>query len=180
MRSFAKKGYFFIIDAFIGSTIIFFALMIILSSGSSPTKVQYNYEMAEEYTSFIMNTKIIELDNPLLIDMMNDGRIKNNQHTIIEQADEFYYNNDIGNAQLLIKNLSEPLIASKYSFSYTIINGTTVNGTTINTTTQIYTRPTNIPLSDARIVISSRKITFLQINSTTMFGPAIMEIKIWL
>jgi hypothetical protein len=63
-KKFRKKGYYFIIDAFIGSTIIFISLLIILNEGIRPTKIQYNYEMAEEYSSFILNTKLEDVNNP--------------------------------------------------------------------------------------------------------------------
>jgi len=49
----------------------------------------------------------------------------------------------------------------------------------MNTTTTIYNRTIDTDVNDAELVIASKKITFLQINSTTMFGPAIVEIKIW-
>jgi hypothetical protein len=169
-KNFKRKGYFFIIDAFIGSTIIFLSLLIILNGGTKPTKIQYNYEMTEEYSTFIMNTKLQDLNNLYVTDLMKAGIINDTSLTVMEQVDLFYFRNDLTHATALVRNVTEPLIAEKYGFSYRIIDGAS--------TTTIYARtPTNI--SDARIVIASKKITFLQINATTMFGPAMTEIKIW-
>ena len=171
MRRFDKRGYFFIIDAFIGATIIFLALMIILNSSTRPTNVQYNYEIAEEYATFILNTKIQDLNNIYVNKLINSSVINDTSLTIMEQVDLFYNNSDITHAHDMIKNLTEPLIPQKYGFSYNIVDGTNK----IN----IYSRPSP-SINNANIVIASRKITFLQLNSTSMFGPAMVEIKIWI
>jgi len=170
-KSLKKRGYYFVIDALIGSTIIFLTLIILLNGGVKPTKIQYNYEMAEEYSSFILKTQIQDVSNPYVNQLIRDKYINDSALTIMEQVDLFYYNGDVIHARRMIQNLTEPLIAPKYSFSYTIING--------STTTNIYNR-TPININDARMVIASKKITFIQINSSTMFGPAMTEIKIWI
>lgn len=171
MRHLRKKGYYFVIDAFIGSTIIFISLMILLSGGVRPTKVQYNYEMAEEYSTFILTTKIQDLTNPY-VNRMIGREINDTSLSIMEQVDLFYYKNDLIHAGGMIQNLTEPLVPEKYGFSYSIIDGSTI--------TNIYTRPDSPNIDEANIIISSRKITFLQIDSGTMFGPALTEIKMWI
>ncbi|MGV8171400.1 MAG: hypothetical protein ACP5OA_01775 [Candidatus Woesearchaeota archaeon] len=170
MKAHNKKGYYFIIDAFIGSTIIFLSLMVILNEGNRPSAVQYNYEMAEEYSTFILSTKLQDLSNPYVDNLTAQGKINDTSLTIMEQVDLFYYNNNLTDARDMIKNLTDPLISEKYGFSYSIINGSTY--------TNIYNR-SSVSLENAKMVIASRKITFLHINSSTMFGPAMTEIKIW-
>ena len=93
----------------------------------------------------------------------------------MEQINLFYYQNDTTHAREMIQNLTESLVADKYSFSYNIINGTAPN----TTITNIYNR-TNIDIGDAEVIVVSRKITFLQIDTKTMFGPATTEIKLWI
>jgi len=174
-KSLKKKGYYFIIDAFIGSTIIFLSLMIILNEGVRPTKIQYNYEMVEEYSSFILNTKIEEVNNPYFTMLIDDKRINDTSLTIMDQIDLFYFSGNPGDLQRargMIQNLTEQLIPGKYGFSYNIIDQ--------STTTNIYNRTIDTDIKDAKLIIASKKITFLQINSTTMFGPAMTEIKVWI
>jgi len=176
-KNFKKKGYYFIIDALIGSTIIFLSLLVIINGGVKPTKIQYNYEMAEEYNTFILTTKIQDLQNPYVKNLYNLGIITDKSLTIMEQVDLFYYKNTTLSqtyARKMIENLTESLIPDKYGFSYSIIDGAT--------TTDIYnnTDKSVANIEDAKIVIASRKITFVQINSSTMFGPAMTEIKIWI
>jgi len=158
-------------DAFIGSVIIFMSLLVIINGGIKPSKVQYNYEMAEEYSTFIMNTKIQDLSNQYVNNLTADKVINDTTLSIMEQVDLFYYHGDLTHAGLMIQNLTEPLIAAKYSFSYNMING--------SDKTNIYNR-TNINISEAKTIVASRKITFLQINSSAMFGPEMTEIKIWI
>ena len=145
--------------------------MIILGSSTRPAKVQYNYEMAEEYTTFIMNTKIQDLNDKYISDLVKNNIINNTQLSVMEQVDTFYHDNDMTHAHDLVKNLTEPLVMSKYGFSYSIIDK--------GVKTNIYSR--TVPdINQAKIVIASKKITFLQINSTSVFGPAMVEIKIWI
>jgi hypothetical protein len=173
-----KKGYYFIIDAFIGSTIIFLSLMIILNEGVRPTKIQYNYEMAEEYSSFIFTTKIIDVKKNPYVESLLNTYINDTSLTIMDQVNLFYYRKnpaDLIRAGKMIENLTETLIPEKYSYSYNIIDPIT-NPPTVT----LISNRTTTDIKDAKVVIASKKITFLQINSTTMFGPATTEIKIWI
>jgi hypothetical protein len=183
----SKKGYFFVIDAFIGSTIIFLSLLLILNSDVKASKMQYDYGMSEDYSTFIMNTKIQDLNNPYAKNLTDDGVIVNTQNTIIEQIDTFYYNayyvclpanqscitRNLNYSARLMQNLTDSLISAKYGFSMTLIDTSQARNQTI------YSRNTD-SFNSSKLVISSKKITFVQINSTTMFGPNIMVIKIWI
>jgi len=171
-KNLKKRGYYFVIDALIGSTIIFLTLMILLNGGIKSPKIQYNYEMAEEYSSFILTTQLQDLNNPYVNELILNKNINDTTLTIMEQVDLFYYNNDTTHAGEMIKNLTESLVASKYGFAYNIINES-------NYTTPIYTR-TPININDAQVVIASKKVSFIQINSSTLFGPIMTEIKIWI
>jgi len=174
-RNFKKKGYYFVADALIGSTIIFLALMVIINGGVKPLKIQYDYEIAEQYSDFAFTTKIEDISNPYIDQLLINNNINDTSLTIMEQVNLFYYNNDTTHAREMIENLSSSLIPEKYSFSYSIINGTAPN----TTTTNIYNK-TLIDINNADVVIVSRKITFQQIDSSTMYGPAMTEIKLWI
>lgn len=117
-KRFRKKGYYFIIDAFIGSTIIFISLLIILNQGVRPTKIQYNYEMAEDYSTFIFSTKISDVqNNPYVSSLIITGHITDTTLTIMDQVNLFYYGDDpddLERAGLMIANLTETLIPEKY------------------------------------------------------------------
>lgn len=189
----SKKGYFFVIDALVGSAIIFVALLIILNANSRPSKLQYDYTISEDYSSFLINTKIQDISNSYIGSLTNNGTnnapISNIRNTLMEQIDEFYYkaiyiyntsptvNNTardiyLNYSSVMIQNISDSLIQNNYGFSFTIMDPVKGNYT-------LYSRSID-KLANSNIIIASDKITFLQINSTTMFGPVIAEVKIWL
>ena len=141
-----KKGYFFVIDAFIGSTIIFVSLMMILNSNIKGSQLQFDYSMAEDYSTFIMNTKI---------------------------QDSTCANESLNYSTRLLENLTDSLISSKYGFSLVLKDTATGRNQTI------YERSVD-RLNTSQLVIASEKITFIQINSTKMFGPNIVDIKVWI
>jgi hypothetical protein len=185
----SKKGYFFILDAFIGSAILFVALLIVLNSGVKPSKVQQDYSVAEDFSSFLMNTKIQDLNNVYIREtLIANGVIEGNdvRNSIVEQIDKFYYTAYynlsckasttcptlyMDYARKMTQNITDPLMPDKYGFDYTLI----YDGNRVS----IYNRSTET-LANSNLVIVSSKITFLQINTAEMFGPAIVEIKVWL
>jgi len=143
--------------------------------------------MAEDFTTFLMNTKMEDLNNPFINNWTNEGIISNVKNTIIQQVDEFYYKeryicnatNDtcIGTYRdynyNIIQNLTDSLISSKYGFAY-IIEDSALG---INET--IYNRSVDKRAS-SNLVVVSKKITFLQINATTIFGPQMVSITVWI
>ncbi len=180
-----KKAYFFIIDAFVGSTIIFLSLLIIFNSHYNTPKVQTNYQAAEDYATFLMNTNIEDLNNEYYSLLMDEKIITNSKNSLTEQVTQFYYNAEylcdgdeacitanMTLATKFLKNITDPLIPAQYGFSY-IINDS-VKGNTI-----IYNRSIE-KLQTSKVVIASKKVIFLQINSSTLFGPEMTEIKIWI
>ncbi len=147
-----KRGYFFIIDALMGSTIIFIALIIILSSGPPVNRVQYNYELAEEYSSYVINTRLEEMNNEYITQRISIGAYPNLKETLAQQIDRYVYAGDSATAEELFTNTVVPLIPAKYNIEYTIITDT-------GDRNQIYITPGADDASDAQVVITSRKIT---------------------
>ena len=183
----SKKGYFFLIDAFIGSAIIILSLVIILNSDVTTAKFQQDYTITEDYATFLINTHIQDINNEYIRNLTLSGLITNPQYSIMEQIDQFYYNAryicnagdasciaaNLSYANKMLQNITDPLIKQKYSFSLFI------KDTAKKINQSIYERNMS-NISTASFVLSSRKITFLQINSSAMFGPQIVEIKVWL
>lgn len=183
----SRKGYFFLIDAFIGSAIIFVSLAIILSSDVKVTPLRNDYSAAEGYASFIINTKIEDLNTPYVNDLVNIGVITNTKNTVMDQVTQFYYNAyylcpplnitcqnaNLSYASNMVQNISSPLFTEKYGFEYVIRDYNKAK----NYTVYIKNPGTR---NSSNLVIVSKKITFLQINTTEMFGPEIVDIIVWI
>jgi len=180
-----RKGYFFLVDAFIGSAIILVSLAIILGSNVKVTPLYNDYSASEEYASFIVNTQIEDLNNPYVNNLVSTGVITNTKNTIIDQVAQFYYNayyicpaigtcrtDNMTFATQMVRNITDPLFTEKYGFEYVIRDYKK------NMNLSIYNRSLNTRGS-ANLVVVSKKITFLQINSTEMFGPEIVDIIVW-
>ena len=178
-----KRGYFFILDAFIADTIIFVSLAAMLSSNVVEQRSR-DYSQAESYASFITDTRIDDLNNQYVQNLTAQGIIKNTKNSIIEQIDQFYYdayyacnqanttciNQSLGYSLQMIKNISEPLITERYGFNYIIRD--------IQRNISLYSRDLS-SLNGSDYVLVAKRISFLYINQTTMLRPHVVEISIW-
>lgn len=161
-----KKGYFFIIDALIGSTIAVITLMLLLNANQHTQPVQSKYTLAEEFSTFITNNRIEDLNDPYIYNLTSNGYITNTKNTIMEQITLFYYEGNLSFAANLTKDIADSVLAAKNGFSYSIGN------------TTIYSRGEE-RLNNSKLVVTSKKMTYMNANSTAMYGPQITEIRIW-
>ncbi len=163
-----KKGYFFIIDAFIASTIIVITLMLIINSDERVPVIQNKYFLAEEFATFIINTNVEDMNNPTVNSWINQTIVRNPKNSIMEQIAEFHFNANDTLATDLITITVNGTVGDKNGFSYRIDNVT------------LYSRNTTHPLEDSRLIVTSKKIVYWEKNSTTLYGPAIVEITVWI
>jgi len=186
LLSMNRKSYFFVIDTLIGSTIIFLSLLVVLNSGTKEWGLTHDYTLAEEYTSFFTDTTLRYLSNELVYNLTASGIITDPDNTVMQQISTFYYYSKYlcnlsdtscidGNMSLahnLVANLSSPLLPEKYGFSYVI------NDISLGLNTTIFSRNLDW-LNTSQVVLVSKRISYVRINSTTLFGPNIVTIKIW-
>ena len=178
-----KKGYFFILDAFIAATIIFVSLAFVLNSDVSVSQRSRDYLQAETVTAFLLNTQIEDLDNSYVENLINDGTIKNPRNNIVQQLDFFYYNayylcgaNSsctqvyINYSKNLFVNVTSPIIAGKYDYRYVIYDSAR-NFTVYNSSIGSYNS------SNFRLI--TKKISYTLINETVFFRPHIVEFALW-
>jgi hypothetical protein len=182
-----RKGYFFLIDAFIGSAIIFVSLAVILSSDVKVTPLHYDYSTAEGYASFIIDTKIEDLNNAYVNGLVSSGVITNTKNTIMDQITQFYYNAyyvcppsnmtcqtaNLTYASTMVQNISILLLTEKYGFEYIIRDYKLGQNYTV------YVKNPDTR-NTSQFVVVSKKITFLQTNTSEMFGPEIVDIIVWI
>lgn len=182
-----KKGYFFVIDAFIGSAIIFVSLAIILSLGVKMTPLHYDYSLAESYASFIIDTRIEDLNNPYVNNLVINRIITDTKNSVMDQVTRFYFNayylcqpadsicrsKNLTYAHEMVQNITDPLFNEKYGFNYVI------RDYRLGLNHSIYNKSID-KFNTSNIIVVSKKITFLQINETRMYGPEIVDIIVWI
>ena len=168
-----KRGaYFFVIDALIAASIIILSLIIIFTSHAIIPEAGPTLRMVEDYTDFLINTRIREFQGDYVQSLVENGNITNQDNALLQQLTEFYYYNKSGirNTTKIMwnftKEISQGIIPEQRSFAVYLNK------------TLIYNR-TNTLLQESSLVLNSKKISFKRINETYIYGPVILEVKIW-
>lgn len=178
-----RKGYFFILDAFIAATIIAVSLVAIMNSDVAVEQRTKDYGQVAEITQFFLDTRLEDLDNQYVKTLIANGNITNPRNTIMEQIDLFYYKAkyictthecsmiNYNLSRDLLKNVSEPVISQKYGFDYVIMDNT-INYSVYNR----FLETRNA--SDFRVV--NKRISYVRYNQTRIFLPHIVEFSLWI
>jgi hypothetical protein len=174
-----KRGaYFFVIDAMIAASIIFLSLIIIFTTHSLSPPSESSLRTVQEYTDFLINTKIRGFQGSYTQSLINDGNITNLDNTLLEQLTEFFYLNESGkrDTMLIMNNFtnetSRGVIPAQISFAVYL------NNTATNYGLLIYTKTKN-KIEDSKLGMSTKKISFKRINETYIYGPIILEVRVW-
>ena len=134
--------------------------------------------MAQDITSFLVNAKIHEFIDAVVLDMINDGEIANIDNTYLQQI-AIFHDNDPGTcgigdnlncAENLTVDLMNAILPIQYGYNYTIEN----NGLR----TVIASRNLD-SFETSDFALASRKLTFFKLSESEIFGPAITEVLIW-
>jgi len=164
-----KRGaYFFVIDAFIASSIIIICLMIIFTSKNSRPDSGPALLMIEEFANYLQDSKLNEVQGSYVINLSNASSITSLDNTILEQAVIFYYydSSNITRISQLIDTTTRS--ASSQQRSMIIYLNSTL----------VYNRSLSTP-SESDLMITTRRVVFKRINETFVYGPLIMEVKLW-
>jgi hypothetical protein len=169
-----KRGaYFFVIDALIAGSIIFITLLMIFGSYSILPESSPTIRMIDDYTKFLISTKIRQFQGPFVEQLKADGNITNLDNTLLEQLTEFYYLNStvpIDKTAMMagfVKEISKGVISSQRGFALYLNQSL------------IYNYTSSKPLEETAMLLSTQKIVFKRINESYIYGPIILEVKIW-
>jgi hypothetical protein len=168
-----KRGaYFFVIDAFVGASIIFLSLIIIFTSYSIIPETSPTLRAMADYTGFLMNTKIRQFQGDYVEQLINDSNITDRDNTLLDQLTEFYYRNQTGENTLVMmanftKEVSKGIVPEQRGLAVYLNNSLIYNSTPKL-------------MQQSNLVLSSQKLTFKRINETYIYGPIILEVRIWI
>lgn len=162
-----KKGYFFIIDAFIAMTILSVGMFILLSSYvTSPPKTQ-TIITSKDILDFMTRTTVKEMVIP--DDIVNKtilyetGSLDN---TIIEQVNEYRH---LGKLDLA-EDLTEYVLSTVVPVQFEIL--VNINGV------KIYKRASS-NIEDADILVPSKAHILTVYDQSQIFGPDLVEVFVW-
>ena len=162
---FGKRGYFFTLDAFIAIGVISLGLLLVLFTQSfKPYETQAVF-LSQDFIDTLTSTKVSEVNNPYVFDLVGQGNITNPDNTILEQAGEFYITGRKGAASEFIGQVAADIVPVQYGLEL-LINQETIFNRSVLT-------------DDVGLVVSSKKILFGIVNVSDMWGPLGTEVRIW-
>ena len=174
--SLKKRGYFFILDAVIGLSVLVIGVFLVTSlyvNAPKPTQVQL---LSDDLLNFLSNTKIKNLNNAYAGiggELWQQGEITDSDNSLLQQIGEFYAKSKLDTAEKFIQNVSKDAVPEQY------MHEVWIDGILL------YPRaptPEHAKSKDStKLLLTSKKLTFGIINKTTsdMWGPYKAEVFVW-
>lgn len=79
-----KASYFFIVDAFIGGTIVFFTIILLLNIRVTEPIIHTTSFTSNDYLQIISGTEVREFRNPYLTNLRSSGLVNDSRMTLLE------------------------------------------------------------------------------------------------
>jgi len=168
-----KKGYFFIMDAFIAISVILLSLLLLFSFHSSqPYQLQGVY-LSEDIMDIMATTKVFEINNDFVYSLFAAGadNITNTDNTLLEQTGDFYLTNRAELAEIFVRNVTYSLVPEKYGCELIISNTTHRFNVTIN--------PGHSLQNESELLFVSKKMVVGLDENGSTWGPLVGEVRIW-
>ena len=171
-----KRGYFFILDAVLGLSILVIGVILITSSYvkvPQPTQVGL---LSDDLLNFLSNTKVKELNNPYAGiggQLWNQGVITDADNSLLQQIAEFYAANNLDIAEKFIQNVSIGIVPQQFRYEVWI------DGTILYPKTPALEHIKS--RNSTELLLTSKKLTFGILNETTgnIWGPYKAEVFVW-
>ncbi len=171
-----KKGYFFTLDAFLAIGVIIVGMMIISTLYSFTPSADQTRAYASGQLATFSTDRIEDLHNEHLKLLIAGKIITNPKNTILEQIGEFEFKanitGDLGtnftdHQRLLLEELTKNLIQQEYGVGF-YIDGD-----------PIFERPRFMENKVTKILLTSKTPAVGVYNSTALWGPYLIEVRIW-
>ena len=168
-----KKGVYFTIDSVIAGGIILIVLVLASSFYVKEQSSTHLNFLSQDLTMVLSTLTVEEIDNAYINERISSGDITNLKNTVLEQIGEFWADNEIEFANKTIQNATEPFISNITGFGMWINNES------------VYQR--SMPIKKS--LVSNKKIISgiakgktsgeTRQNPPALWGPAIIEVRVW-
>lgn len=113
-RKTGKKGFFFTVDALLAASILLGGIVILSSHyvNTQPT-ITLNY-LSQDIINCLDVLKIYEIDNDYVDGLIAQGNITDVNNTILQQAGEFWAQENYQLAESFIENITEDIVPERY------------------------------------------------------------------
>ncbi len=117
-----KRGFLFSIDALIASIIIVSGVLIYSTLYIEEKETTHLSMLADDMLNILSELKVSEVDNEYLDYLRSQGKINDENYTLIEQIGELWALNDTDLCQNLVINLTDQLFPRNFGFSIALGN----------------------------------------------------------
>ncbi len=120
-----KKGsYFFILDAFIGGTIVFLTIILLTNARIIEPIIHTTSYTSTDYIQIISETEVREFNNPYLTQLKNNGMITDSSISLLQAIINLNEEGYAYNATQLVGNFTPGIIPVQVGLRLTIDDNT--------------------------------------------------------
>ncbi|MBI3032963.1 hypothetical protein HYY69_05805 [Candidatus Woesearchaeota archaeon] len=189
-----KKGYFFTMDSIIALFILVIGMSVIFAFKVSEPPTQQSEIYSLDLMNFLAKTKIKEINDQYVFDLINKDIIRNTENTVLEQLAEFNYRYQkdpascpgaedcLMTAKKLSEKLTAKLVPQQYGFKISIYEPLPPGVVGKGTTTLIYENKQGIKLENARVILPVRRLVhglYEDAAGASIYGPYLGEVVLW-
>lgn len=168
MRGGRRGSYFFVIDAFLGAAILIVTLIVMLNIYLQRSSPEQSFTYARDYLDFLTTTEVRDYHSPTIDLLIAQGNISNPSATIAEQL-LYFHNTSRDDLVYVIINESIRILPGHVAVNVSVID----TGAEL-----LYNRSTE-GSEDRKVHQSVRGIEFVFINRSTLYGPVVLEVDVW-
>lgn len=171
-----KKGYFFIIDAFIALFVLTLGVILTLSFFYTENSFEQTTLYSNSILDFLSRTRVIEINNEYVGaggTLHRYGNITNLDNTLLNQIGEFYYRNQSQNCNFcldiikkFLSNITDNYVASQYNVAVYIEKESVYEDSWMNP-------------NQSFALIPAKRIIHGVYNNSEMWGPYEIEVRTW-
>ncbi|MFH1210860.1 MAG: hypothetical protein V1645_03005 [archaeon] len=110
-----KKGYYFTFDALIAVGLIVAMLVVMPMLYVQNTEKEHLNMYSEDLVNILSKTKVNELENDYLTELINNGSVRNENSTILELIGEYWATGNADIAKNLAQNITHDIIPEPYN-----------------------------------------------------------------
>lgn len=164
-------------------SVLVLGMLIVYSFRSySPSQVQ-PILLADDVMESLSSNKVGDLAGNIsgagvyVQDLINKSNITTMENTLLEQIGEFYSLGKEELARSFAANITNRLVPSQYGFAlYVNITNSTLDTGDFNITVN----PGLVQPAKSSMLVTSKRVVAGIVNETVMWGPFVMEARVWL
>lgn len=168
-----KKSQIFMFDLILSSVILIVSIGLVFSFFIHQTQNKNIYDLSNSVLNGFTQTKINTINSHEVRNMFIAGEIRNIQNTVAQQVGAFYYQSNFSLAKNLSKDFLRDYVSSQFNFQVILDNNT------INYTLYSALSIPNLSFDNSSISTQVSRIVFGFFNSSTIYGPYTIIIRVW-